>query len=141
MKDKRSSPVDKIIPILMVLGFSMFCGIIGTAGGPGTLTSPLNQIAGPTVCGEQSLEIESDSSVYIQGEGTHQVTAYCVDKGTGEKQDVSIELSGAIRKLQFVSGIILTLIVFALAMLFLHWAARRLGKSFAELFQPSVRRT
>ena len=79
MKDKRSSPVDKIIPILMVLGFSVFCSIVGTAGGLGTLTSPLNRIAGPTVCGERDLAIERDSSVYIQGEGTQQVTAYCVD--------------------------------------------------------------
>lgn len=63
MKDKLSSPVGKIIPILMVLGFSLFCGIVGTAGGLGTLTSPLNRIAGPMVCGERVLEIERNSNV------------------------------------------------------------------------------
>lgn len=133
--------MEKIIPILMALGFSVFCGIVGTVGGLGTLTSPLNRIAGPMVCGERVLEIESDSSVYIQGEETHQITAYCVEEGTGEKQDVSIELSGVIRKLQLVCGVLLGLIVFVLTMLFLSWAARRLGRSFAELFQPSMRRT
>jgi hypothetical protein len=58
---------DRIIPILMVLGLSIFCGIISTVGGLGTLTSPLNQIAAPSVCGERELQIEKDGSAYIQG--------------------------------------------------------------------------
>lgn len=129
---------DKIIPILIVLGFSMFCGFIVFATGLGSLKSPLNRIAGPMVCSERQLQIETDSSVFIQGEQTHQVTAYCVDAASGEKQDVSLELIRAINRLQIATGFILGLIIFALSMLFLNWAARRLGKSFYELFQPGV---
>jgi hypothetical protein len=77
---------DKIIPTLIVLGLSMFCGFIVIATGLGTLTSPLNQIAGPMMCGARTLEIEKDSSAYIQGEQTHKVTAYCVDQRTSEKR-------------------------------------------------------
>ena len=127
--------------MLMVLGFSIFCGIISTVGGLGTLNSPLNRIAGPQMCGERQLQIEKDSSASIQGEQAHKVTAYCVDPQTGDKQDISVELLGAISKLQVITGVIVALIMFVLSLMFLNWAARRLGKSFTELFQPSVPRT
>jgi hypothetical protein len=130
---------DKMIPTLIVLGHSMFCGFIVIATGLGTLTSPLNRIAGPMLCGARTLEMEKDSSAYIQGEQTHNVTAYCVEPASGEKQEVSVELMGAITKLQIATGFFSGLIFFALAMVFLNWAARRLGKSFSELFQPSAR--
>ena len=140
MKDKRSSPVDKIIPLLIMLGFSLFCGFVGIANGLGTLTSPLNRAAGPMVCGDRQLEIEQDNSAYIQGEQTTRITAYCVDGQTGEKQDASNELFGVITKLQIATGILSSLIIFFLAMLFLNWAAHRLNTTCAGLFQPSVRK-
>ena len=93
------------------------------------------------VCGERTLETEKNSSAYIQGKQTHEVTAYYVDQGTGEKQDVSVELLDVITKLQILTGVVLVLVFFGLFILFLNWAARRLGKSFAKLSQPSVRRT
>ena len=132
---------DRIIPILMVLGLSLFCGIISSVGGLGTLTSPLNRIAGPNVCGERELQIEKDSSAYIQGEQTHKVTAYCVDAVSGDKQDVSVELMAAIQRLQVITGVVITIVAFAILMLLSNWAARRLGLSFSELFQPSVKRS
>jgi len=105
----------------------------------GTLTSPLNRIAGPMVCGNQKLEIEKDNSAYIQGEQTTLVTAYCVNTD-GEKQDVSNELIKVISRLQMITGFISGLIMFAFGMLFLVWAARRLNIPFEQLFQPSARR-
>jgi len=130
---------DKIMPILIVLGIGMFCGFVVIAPGLGTLISPLNRIAGPIVCGDQKLLIEKDSSVYIQGEQTTLVTAYCVNTDDA-KQDVSNELIKVISRLQLITGFISGLIVFALGMLFLIWAARRLNIPFEQLFQPSVRR-
>ena len=130
---------DKIVPLLIVLGLSMFCAFVVIVPGLGALDSPLNRIAGPTVCGEESLEIEKDSNAYIQGEQTHLVTAYCVDE-QGTRRDVSNQLLKAIQQLQVVTGIISSLIIFALAMLFLRWAARRLNLSFEDMFKPSVRR-
>lgn len=132
---------EKLIPVLIVFGFSMFCGIVVIAMGLGTVTSPLNRIGGPMVCGDQTLEIEKDSSAYIQGEQTHKVTASCVDKQSGVKRDVTVELNGVITRLQIATGFFFSgFVLFALSMLFLNWAARRLGKSFNELFEPSVRR-
>ncbi len=131
---------DKIIPLLIVLGLSLFCGFIIIAPGLGSLDSHLNRIAAPILCSDRSLQIEKDSYVYIPGEGTHQVTAYCVDLGTGEKQDASKELMQVISKLQIVTGFISGLIVFGLAMAFLQWAARRLNTSWEKLFQPSIHR-
>ncbi|MFT3890439.1 MAG: hypothetical protein QM730_02295 [Anaerolineales bacterium] len=130
---------EKLITLLMVLAVGLFCGFVVIAPALDTLDSPLNRIAGAQICGERSLEIEKDSSVFIQGEQTHQVTAYCVDKA-GEKQDMSVELMGAITKLQIAAGFISALVIFGLAMLFLQWAARRLNTSWDKLFQPSVRR-
>lgn len=131
---------DKTIAILIVLGLSMFCGFIVIASGLGTLTSPLNQIAGPIVCGERQLTIEKDSSAYIQGGQTHKVTAYCVDEQTGQKQDVSFELNRIITRLQFAAGLLSGLFIFGAAMVFFNWMARRLGIPFEDIFKPSVRR-
>ena len=132
---------DKIIPVLMVLGLSMFCGIVVISMGLGGVITPLNQIGGLIVCGDQQLQIEQNTYAYIPGEGTTTITAYCVDEQTNAKQEVTRELNDVTTKLQIVTGIIFGLIIFVLSMLFLNWAARRLNKSFAELFQPSVRRT
>jgi hypothetical protein len=130
---------DKLITIVVVLVFGLFCGFVVVAPALDTLDSPLNRIAGPQVCGERSLQIEKDSSAYIQGEQTHKVTAYCVDQATGEKQDVSVELISAITKLQVAAGFISALIIFALAMVFLQWAARRLNTPWEKMFQSSAR--
>lgn len=130
---------DRITLVLIVFGVGMFCGFVGIAPGLGTLTSPLNRIAGPMVCGNQKLEIEKDSSAYIQGEGTTRITAYCVNTD-GAKQDVSNELIKVIFRLQMITGFVSGLIVFALGLLFLIWAAHRLNIPFEQLFQPSVRR-
>ena len=132
---------DRIIPMLIVLGFSLFCGFVIIANGLGTLTSPLNRIAGPAICGGRQFEIERDGSAHIQGEQTHKVTAYCVDERNGKKQDVSYELLAGIAKLQIAAGFLSSLIFFALAMTFLTRAARRLKIPFEEMFKPSVRKS
>jgi predicted PurR-regulated permease PerM len=131
---------DKIIPVLMVFGLSMFCGIVGIAIGIGSLFIPLNQIAGPMVCGDRQVKIEQSTRGYLPNEVFTTITAYCVNEQTGERQDVTSAVEDITTKLQITSGIIYSLIIFALSMLFLNWVARRLGKSFDELFQPSVRR-
>jgi len=130
---------DRIVLILIVFGAGMFCGFVGIAPGLGTLSSPLNRIAGPMVCGDQKLAIEKDNSAYIQGEQTTLVTAYCVNTD-GTKQDVSNELIKVISRLQMITGFISGLIVFALGMSFLVWAARRLNIPFEQLFQATARR-
>ena len=132
---------DKIIPVLMVFGLSMFCGIVGIAIGLGSMFIPLNQIAAPMVCGDQQVKIEQNTRSYLPGEVFTSITAYCVNEQTGERKDVTSAVQDITTKLQISSGIVYGLIIFFLSMLFLNWAARRLGKSFEELFQPSVRRT
>ena len=130
---------DKIIPLLVVLAFSLFCGFVVIATGLGSLDSPLNRVAGPGVCGEDQPQIEKDSTAYIQGEQTHKVTAYCVSE-SGDKKDVSVELMRRISQLQVVTGFISALVIFGLSLLFLNWAARRLGTSVWELFKPGAGR-
>ncbi len=124
---------DKIIPILMVLGLSMFCGIIVIAIGIGSMFVSVNKIAAPLVCGNRQLRIDQQDYSYHPGERTITITSYCVDAQTGAEQDVSTQL-------HIVAGVMYGLIVFALMMIFLKWAARRLNISFEEMFKPKARR-
>jgi len=129
---------DKTIPILIVLGFSIFCSLIMILP-QRTLTSPLSKLAIPSVCGEGTIEIERISDVYVQGEGTHLVNTYCVNE-QGEKREVSNELFQATSRLQLPAIIVVGLILFGLGMGFFHWAARRLNIPFEDLFKPSANR-
>jgi hypothetical protein len=130
---------DKIIPVLMVFGFSMFCGIVVISMGLGGVFTPLNQIGGPIVCGNKQVKIERNTYSYRPGELFISITAYCVNKQTGKQQNVTDELQDVTGKLQIVTGIISGLVVFFLAMLFLNWAARRLNIPFEKMFQPNAR--
>jgi len=130
---------DKLVPLLIVLGVSMLCSFTVIIP-QNTLTTPLNRFAAPSVCGDRELMIEKDSDVYIQGEQTHLVTAYCVDAASGDKQDVSNELIKAIGRVQVVAIILLGLLLFGLGMMFLRWAAKRLNTSVEDLFKPSTRK-
>ncbi len=42
---------DKVIPVLMVFGFSMFFGIVGISMELGNVITPLHRIGGLFVCG------------------------------------------------------------------------------------------
>jgi hypothetical protein len=124
---------NKIIPLLMMFGISMFCGIVGISIGIGSVITPLYQVAVPMICGNQQLEINQNSYSYRPGEETVTITAYCVDNKTGVKRDVT-------NGLQVISGAIYGLIIFILAMIGLYWAARRLNKPWEKMFEPSVSR-
>jgi len=130
---------DKIVPLLIVFGFSVLCVFIVIVPW-NTLSSPLNWLAAPFVCLNGVLTVERDTSTYIQGEQTHTVTANCIDEETYASKDVSSELIKVIGKLQIISGVVLSLVLFALAMLTLRWVARRLNIPFEDLFKPSVSR-
>jgi len=125
--------------VLIVFVSSVLCAFV-TVIPWNTLSSPLNFLAEPFVCPNGTLVIERDSSAYIQGEQTHTVTANCVDNESYESKDVSNELIKVVGKLQLVVGVIFSLILFALVMAFLHWAARRLNIPLEDLFKPSVNR-
>ena len=131
---------DKIIPILMVLGISMFCGIIVIGIGLGSVFIPLNGIGASIVCGDRDLNIVQNSYNYIPGQETTTITAYCVDAQTGENQEVTAQLYDVTFKLQMVNGVIFGILFFVFGMFFLRWAARRLNKPFEDLFKPSVSR-
>ena len=80
---------NKIIPLLMVLGISMFCGIIVISIGIGSVITPLHQVAGSMICGNQQLNIEQYTYSYRPGEGSVTITAYCVENQTGVKRDIT----------------------------------------------------
>ncbi len=131
---------DKIIPILMVFGLSMFCGILGVGIGLGSVFVPLNGVGASIVCGQRELKIERQTYSYMPGREYTEITAYCVDSQSGDRQEVTAQLYDVTGKLQLANGIIFGLIFFALAMAFLKWAARRLNIPFEDMFKPTARK-
>lgn len=131
---------DKIIPVLMVFGISMFCGIVVVSVGLGSIFLPLNQVGAKFVCGSRELKIEKNSYSYRPGEVTTTITAYCVDAQTNEAEDVTQELYDVTYKLQLVNGLFFGVLFFVSGMIFFRWAAHRLNIPFEDLFKPSVRR-
>jgi hypothetical protein len=129
---------NKVIPLLTVLGISMFCGIVGISIGMGSVITPVNQVVGSIICGKQQLTINQNTEYatadyYRPGEGVVTIKAYCVNSQTGVKRDITSTL-------QIISGTIYGLIIFILAMIRFNWVARRLNKSWEKLFEPTVSR-
>ena len=94
---------------LVVLGASLFCGIVGFGSGLGDIVLPLNQVARPIVCGNQQLQVNPIHFSSGRGED-FAIEAYCVDNTTGQRlgSDRGILVS-------FVSGTIYGLIIFGIA--------------------------
>jgi hypothetical protein len=113
-RTKRGIMKGYAVLALIVLGISMFCGIIVIAVGFGSIFTPLNQIAGPVVCGSQQLQIVQRTYSYRPGQTNWDIMAYCVDPAAETKRDVT----GAV---QLVSGGIYGLILFVLLF---AWLAR-----------------
>jgi hypothetical protein len=132
---------DKLIPILMVFGLSMFCGILIVGIGLGSVLIPLDGIGSSVVCGDRDLQLERNTYTYIPGQETTIITAYCVNEQTGSREEVTEELYNVTEKIRVANGVISGILFFFLGMWFLRWAARRLNIPFEELFMPTARRS
>ena len=105
-----------LITAAIVMLCSMFCGIIVMAIGMGSFFPVLNQVAGPIVCGNQTLQIDQHTYSYKPGSTNFTITAYCVDSQTGQKKDVTDAV-------QLVSGMMYSLLFFVLAIVAIVWSA------------------
>ncbi len=96
--------------VLMLLGASMFCGIIIISIGFGAAFPVIDRVATPFVCAGRELELEQRSYSYRPGEVTTTVTWYCTDEQTGAREDVSLQTSLA-------SGLIYGAVTFVVAVI------------------------
>jgi hypothetical protein len=105
-----------LITAVIVMLCSMFCGIIVMSIGMGSFFPVLNQVAGPVVCGNQTLQIDQHTRSYKPGSTNFSITAYCVDNQTGQKVDKTDSV-------QLVSGMMYSLLFFVLAIAAIVWSA------------------
>jgi hypothetical protein len=82
----------KLIFLLILVGFSFFCGFIVIAIGFGSIFPVINQVAAPIVCPNNTLKIVQDVTHYHPGETSWTATATCTDSATGKKKDVTFLL-------------------------------------------------
>jgi hypothetical protein len=92
-----------LVGALIMLGISLFCGVIVISIGLGSLITPLNQVAKPFVCGSNDMQVVQHVYSYRPGETSWSITAYCVDAATSVKTDVT-------GLTQFVAGVIYSVI-------------------------------
>jgi len=77
----------KLTGLLMLLGISMFAGIVILSIGIGAAITPMQGISAPIVCGSDQLELEKQYYSYKPGQSGYTITWYCVERATGQKRD------------------------------------------------------
>jgi hypothetical protein len=102
---------------LMLLGVSMFCGIIIISIGFGAAFPVIDRVAAPFVCAGRELELEQQTYSYRPGEVTTTVTWYCTNEQTGAREDVSLQTA-------LVSGLIYGAVIFVVAVIWWLMANR-----------------
>jgi hypothetical protein len=99
-------PMLVIIPIVCImLGISLFCGVVVVSGGLGGFFPQINQVAGPLVCGSAEMQVEQHVHSYRPGATSYTVSIYCIDPASGAKNDVTGQA-------QLIAGAIYSLILF-----------------------------
>lgn len=113
--------MQRIWAWLGILGVGLFCGLLMISVALGSIFPKINSIAGPLVCGSQSLDITQYTASYSPGSVDTTTTIYCVDTASGTKREVT-------PLIVLVAGLIYSLII---AAIILVWGAisRMTGKS------------
>jgi hypothetical protein len=100
---------------LVVLGVSVFCGLIMIAIAAGAvIPKVIDPVAGPVVCRNGVLEITQNTTSYRPGESDTWTTDTCVDPATGNQLDVSFQTTLA-------AGMIYSLILFGIIAIVIIW--------------------
>jgi hypothetical protein len=107
--------IDKSI-VLILLVFSLFCGVFIIALGIASEFPSINKIMAPLVCaGREQLEVTSEYNVSHPGHAVYDGSWLCVDEIAGNTQDASL-------KTILISGLAYGLLIFATFITRLQWA-------------------
>jgi hypothetical protein len=117
--------LDKPKNVILLLVWCLFMGVTAISIGFGAAFPPLNQIAGPFVCPNGQMRV--DSQTYRPSPGTTVTTLdwQCVDRRTGEAQRIN-EMS-----MFLINGLIYGTLLFAIIMLWWWVATRRRARRVA----------
>jgi hypothetical protein len=110
---------NKPLGVILVLVWCLFMGVTAISIGFGAAFPPLNRIAGPFVCPNGAMRV--DSQTYRPSPGTTITTLdwQCVDNRTGEAQRIN-EMS-----MFLINGLIYGTLLFAVVMLWWWVATKR----------------
>ena len=103
--------------IVILLVFSLFCGVFIISLGIGSEFTTVNTVMSPLVCGIERIEVAWQYNVAHPGKtffGSHWL---CVDETTGAAQDAST-------KTNLISGLVYGLMLFAIVIAWWLWANR-----------------
>ena len=103
--------------IVILLFFSLFCGVFIISLGIGSEFTAVNTIMSPLVCGGDKMEVAWQYNVAHPGQTFFGSRWLCVDETTGAAQDAST-------KTTLISGIVYGLIIFAIIMARWIWMNR-----------------
>ena len=108
--------LDKSITIIMLV-FSLFCGIVIIALGVGSEFTTVNTIMSPLVCGREKVEAAWKYNIAHSGNTFFNSRWLCVDETTGNAQDASI-------KTILISGVVYGLLIFTAFIVRWLWVNR-----------------
>ena len=106
-----------ISTIIILLAFSLFCGVFIISLGIGSEFTTVNTVMSPLVCGTEKVEAAWEYNVAHPGHtffGSHWL---CVDETTGAAQEASI-------KTTVISGVVYGLLIFAIVIFWWLWMNR-----------------
>jgi hypothetical protein len=97
--------------IVILLAFSLFCGVFIISLGIGSEFTAVNTIMSPLVCGTEKMEVAWKYNVAHPGQTFFGSRWLCVDETSGAAQDAST-------KTTLISGVVYGLLIFAI---FIFW--------------------
>ena len=103
--------------IIILLVFSLFCGVFIISLGIGSEFTTVNTIMSPLVCGTQKIEVAWEYNVAHPGKTFFGSRWLCVDETTGAARDAST-------KTTLISGVVYGLLIFAIFIFWWFWMHR-----------------
>lgn len=105
--------------VILLLVWCLFMGVTAISIGVGALFPALNQIAGPFICSNGQMRVDSQTYNGLPGQTVTTLDWQCVDKQTGEAQPVN-EMS-----MFLINGLIYGFILFVVVVIGVRVAAKR----------------
>ena len=103
--------------IIILLVFSLFCGVFIISLGIGSEFTTVNTVMSPLVCGTGKIEVAWEYNVAHPGHTFFGSRWLCVDETTGAAQDAST-------KTTLISGVVYGLLIFAIFIFWWLWMHR-----------------
>lgn len=118
--------------VIILLVWCLFMGVTAISIGVGAVFPALNQIAGPFICSNGQMQVDTQTYRPQPGQTVTTLTWQCIDKQTGTAQPVN-EMS-----MFLINGLIYGTILFAIIIIWQQVAAKRRPTVVREKIPHSI---